>query len=150
MYDKSFILKVQKNKDPYLFIDSINELKLYERVSGYKDLKEDEWFFKVHWEGDPNMPGFLQCEAIVQTTAIAILGDKKNHGKIVYLSKINKANFFNKITPNNRIIINGEITSYKRGIAKCYGSIHVNGKKCSSIDFEFVFPEDLNKFKKNS
>jgi 3-hydroxymyristoyl/3-hydroxydecanoyl-(acyl carrier protein) dehydratase len=26
----------------------------------------DEWFFKVHWPNDPNMPGMLQIEALVQ------------------------------------------------------------------------------------
>ena len=39
----------------------------------YKDLKKDEWFFKVHWKNDPNMPGMLQIEALVQMSALAIL-----------------------------------------------------------------------------
>ena len=29
-----------------------------------RNSKVDEWFFKVHWPGDPNMPGLLQIEAL--------------------------------------------------------------------------------------
>ena len=40
--------------------------------AGYKVLREDEWFFKVHWPNDPNMPGMLQLEALTQLCALAI------------------------------------------------------------------------------
>ena len=41
----------------------------WKKCNGYKDLKEDEWFFKVHWPNDPNVPGMLQIEALVQMCA---------------------------------------------------------------------------------
>ena len=43
-------------------IDYATEVIPGEKASGYKDLKADEWFFKVHWPNDPNMPGMLQIE----------------------------------------------------------------------------------------
>ena len=33
-------------------IDYATEIVL-ESAIGYKELPNDEWFFKVHWEGDP-------------------------------------------------------------------------------------------------
>ena len=32
---------------------------------GFKEFKKDEWFFKVHWPSDPNVPGMLQIESLV-------------------------------------------------------------------------------------
>ena len=63
--DKKQILDYQQNKPPYLMIDKATEIIPGESAKGYKELKIDEWFFKVHWENDPNMPGMLQVEALV-------------------------------------------------------------------------------------
>ena len=63
---KKQIIKIQKNRDPYLLIDYATKVVPGKSVEGYKILKKNEWFFKVHWPGDPNMPGMLQVEAMVQ------------------------------------------------------------------------------------
>ena len=54
-------------------------------AKGYKMLMEDEWFFRVHWPKDPNMPGMLQIESLVQMCALSLLSLPGNKGKIVYL-----------------------------------------------------------------
>ena len=86
--DKKKILEIQKNRDPYLFIDHVTDFELKKFAFGYKYLNNDDWFFKVHWENDPNMPGFLQIEAMTQLCAITVLGEKKHHGKVVYLTTV--------------------------------------------------------------
>ena len=75
------IYDYQKNRPPYLLIDYVNEVIPGKSANGYKNLKEDEWFFKVHWPGDPNMPGLLQIEALVQMCALTILTLDGNKGK---------------------------------------------------------------------
>jgi len=50
-------------------------------AKGFKQLKRKEWFFNVHWPGDPNMPGALQLEAITQMASIAILTLPEKKGK---------------------------------------------------------------------
>ena len=64
--NKKKILEVQKNRHPYLLIDYASKVIPGKLADGYKLLKKNEWFFKVHWPGDPNMPGMLQVEALVQ------------------------------------------------------------------------------------
>ena len=41
-------------------IDYAEEIVIEKSVKGYKDFDKDEWFFKVHWPSDPNVPGVLQ------------------------------------------------------------------------------------------
>ena len=83
--DKKQIHEYQQNRDPYLMIDFATEIIPGKSAKGYKDLKKDEWYFKVHWPNDPNMPGMLQIEALVQLSALTILSQQGNKGKLVYL-----------------------------------------------------------------
>ena len=71
--NKEQILEYQQNRPPYLMIDFAEEVVPGKSAKGYKDFKEDEWFFKVHWPSDPNVPGMLQIEALVQMSALSIL-----------------------------------------------------------------------------
>ena len=51
-------------------IDFANEIVPGVSAKGYKDLKPNEWFFKVHWPNDPNMPGMLQIEVFGSNVCI--------------------------------------------------------------------------------
>ena len=48
--NKKQILEYQQNRDPYLMVDYVTEVSPGKFSNGYKILKPDEWFFKVHWE----------------------------------------------------------------------------------------------------
>ena len=95
--NKDQILKVQKNRDPYLMIDYASKVVPGSLSNGYKNLKNNEWFFKVHWKNDPNIPGMLQVEALVQMASLSILTLPKNEGKIMYLTSADKLNFKKKL-----------------------------------------------------
>ena len=90
------IIKIQKNRDPFLLIDYATKVVPGKSIEGYKILKKNEWFFKVHWPGDPNMPGMLQIEALVQMSALSILTLPDNKGKIMYLTNVNNSKFIKK------------------------------------------------------
>ena len=66
--DLNQILEIQQNRPPYLMMDYATNVIPGISSEGYKDLNDD-WFFDVHWKGDPNMPGMLQIEALVQMSA---------------------------------------------------------------------------------
>ena len=69
--DKNQIYEYQQNREPYLLIDEATEVIPGKSAKGFKILKNNEWFFKVHWPNDPNMPGMLQIESLVQMSALA-------------------------------------------------------------------------------
>ena len=116
--DKNKILEFQQNRDPFLMIDYAEEIVIGESVKGYKDFDKNEWFFKVHWPSDPNVPGVLQIECLFQTASLAILAKPENNGKIMYVSSLDKVRFLKKITPGKRLEINAKIENFNRGIAK--------------------------------
>ena len=143
--NKSEILEIQQNRDPYLMIDYANKVIPGKLSEGYKDLKKDEWFFKVHWKDDPNMPGMLQIEALVQMCALGILTLDGNKGKVVYLVGADNLKFYKKILPEVRLNIYTKILSFKRGIAKCYGEGIINEQLACKASFTLVLTDKMIK-----
>ena len=146
--DKNGIHEYQQNRAPYLMIDYATEVIPGKSAKGYKDLNSDEWFFKVHWPKDPNMPGMLQIEALVQMCALSLLTMNGNKGKLVYLISADKIKIKKKIIPNDRLIIDTKINSYNRGIAKCQGEGKVNEKIACSAEFTVALPHIIDYYKK--
>lgn len=144
--NKNDILEYQQNKPPYLMIDFAEKVIPGKSAQGYKDLKKDEWFFKVHWPNDPNMPGMLQIESLVQMAALAIVTLPGNKGKVVYLTKANNLEFKRKIIIGDRLNIETKIISWKRGIGLCNGIGKVNGQLACRADFNIVDPIELKNF----
>lgn len=144
--DKEQIYEYQQNREPYLMIDHASEVIPGVSSKGYKDLKEDEWFFKVHWPKDPNMPGMLQVEALVQMSSLAILTLPNNKGKIMYLVSSNNIKFIKKILPKSRFNIDTKIKSFKRGIAICEAIGSVNNEIVCKAEFNLILPDEIKKY----
>ena len=144
--DLKGIKEYQQNRDPYLMIDYATEVLPGKFANGYKDLKSDEWFFKVHWPKDPNMPGMLQVESLVQMAALSILTLEGNKGKLMYLTSANKLKFIKKVVPNSRLHINTKVISYKRGIALMEGNGKVNNELVCFAEFTLILPDEIKKY----
>ena len=144
--NKEQILEYQQNRPPYLMIDFAEEVIPGKSAKGYKDFKEDEWFFKVHWPGDPNVPGMLQIEALVQMSALSILSLPGNKGKVMYLTSANNIKFIKKIIPNKRLYIETKVKSYKRGLAICEGLGLIEKQIACKAEFNLILPEEIKKY----
>ncbi len=147
--DKKEILEYQQNRPPYLMIDFADEVIPGKSAKGYKDLTENEWFFKVHWPEDPNMPAMLQTEAMVQMAAMALLTLPKNKGKLVYLTSAKKLQFKKKVVPNSTLYLKTKINTFKRGIADCSAKGIIDNQTVCIAEFTVVLPHIINYYKVN-
>ena len=144
--NKEQILEYQQNRPPYLMIDFAEEVVPGKSAKGYKDFKEDEWFFKVHWPRDPNVPGMLQIEALIQMSALSILSLPGNKGKVMYLTSANNIKFIKKIIPNKRLYIETKVKSFKRGLAICEGLGLIENQIACKAEFNLILPEEIKKY----
>ena len=144
--DLNGIHEYQQNRDPYLLIEVAEEVIPGESARGYKDLTINDWWFEVHFPGDPNMPGALQMEAMVQLGALMVTTLPGNKGKTVYLTSAN-LRLIKKVIPGNRLEIETELLSWKRGVGECSASGYVKGEKVCSLDFNIVMPHILSEFR---
>ena len=140
------ILEYKHNRPPYLMIDCAEQIVPGKSYLGYKYFKDDEWFFKVHWKNDPNVPGMLQIEALTQMASLSILTLDGNNGKVMYLANANKLKFLKKITPNSKFVIETSVIRYKRGLAKFSASGKINNDLACSAEFTLIMPEELMKY----
>ena len=101
------LIELQPNRSPFLFIDEISNCEIEKTSTTVKYLDPNEWFFKCHWENDPNMPAMLQLEMMSQTASLCLFS-KSNPPKKLYLTSIKSASFRKKIIPN----MNVETTSF--------------------------------------
>ncbi len=137
------IIKIQKNRDPYLMMDYASKVIPGKYIEGYKILKKNEWFFKVHWPGDPNMPGMLQVEAMVQMSSLIILTLPGMKNKIFYLTGVNEIKFFKKIIPGDKLKIISNMISSSRGLFKFNSEGYVSDRIVCKASFTLVLPTAL-------
>jgi len=140
---KNQILKIQNNRDPYLLMDYATKVIPGKSVEGYKILKKNEWFFKVHWPGDPNMPGMLQVEAMVQMSSLIVFTLPNMSKKILYLANSNNIKFFKKIIPGDKLKITSKLIFNSRGLYKFEAEGYVKNKIACKADFTLVLPSSV-------
>jgi 3-hydroxyacyl-[acyl-carrier-protein] dehydratase len=135
------IIEFQAHRYPYLFFDKIECVVPGEMAEGYKNLTMNEWFFPVHFPGDPCMPGFLQAEALSQVCAMTILTLDENKGKEVLLLSVDKLKLYRKVRPGDKLKLRAELLSCRRSIAKGYGEAHVDDKIVASLEMTFTISD---------
>ena len=141
--DKKKIYEFQQNRDPYLMIDYATEVIPGKSAVGYKDFNDDEWFFKVHWPGDPNMPGMLQIEAMVQMSSLIILTLPGMEGKTLYLVESNNIKFYKKVLPGDKLKIFSKLLSNNRGLFKFEAMGYVKKDIACRATFTLILPGSL-------
>ncbi len=146
---KKDILKIQKNRNPYLLMDYATKVIPGKSVIGFKILKKNEWFFKVHWPGDPNMPGMLQVEAMVQMSSLIVFTLPNMENKTLYLADSNNIKFFRKIIPGDKLKIVSKLMSSSRGLYKFEAEGYIKKKIACKASFTLILPNFLNINPKN-
>jgi len=147
--DNKGIHEYQQNRYPYLLVDIAEEVIPGVSAKGYKNLSINDWFFDCHFPGDPNMPGMLQIEALVQLSALTVLTLDGNKGKVAYLSSANNLKWSRKVVPGDRLEMDTKLISFKRGVARSTGVGSVCGELTCKADFTLILPHIMDEYKVN-
>jgi 3-hydroxyacyl-[acyl-carrier-protein] dehydratase len=145
--DAYAIQQYQQNRYPCLFIDYIEEAVPGKSAKGYKNFSFNEWFFPAHFPDEPNVPGFIQIEALTQLFLMTFLTLPGNKGKKTGFVSIENARFKKKIIPGDRLDIKAELKSYSRGLARGTSVGYIKGEVACSAAVVIAIPDILNKFK---
>ena len=132
------IMEIIPHRQPFLLIDTIEELEPGKRAVGKKCVTYNEPFFAVHFPGEPVMPGVLIVEALAQTGAVAILSQPDFKGKTAYFGAINNARFKQKVVPGDVLMLELEIVRQKGPIGIGTAKATVNGKVAVQAELTFA------------
>ena len=138
MLGKEKIKSIIPQREPFLMIDEIEEYIPGESAICYKDVKEEEWYFKGHFPGNPIMPGVLITESLAQAGAIAILSKEENKGKNALFGGIDKLRFKKMVVPGDKLKLEVKIIKKKGPIGIGEGIATVDGKLAAKGEFTFA------------
>ena len=145
MLGKNEIEEIIPQRDPFLMIDEVENFIPGESAVCYKNVSEDEWYFKGHFPGNPIMPGVLITESLAQAGAIAILSMDENKGKNALFGGIDKMKFKKMVVPGDRLKLEVNIIKRKGPIGIGNAVATVNGIVVAKGELTFAVVQNKNR-----
>lgn len=138
MLKKEQIKQIIPQREPFLMIDEVEEYIPGESAIAYKNVDENEWYFKGHFPGNPIMPGVLIAESLAQTGAVAILSIEENKGKNALFAGIDKMKFKKMVIPGDKLKLEVKIIKRKGPIGVGEAIATVNEKVVAKGELTFA------------
>ena len=132
------IKKIIPHRDPFLLIDTIEEMDEGKKVVATKHMMEDEFWFKGHFPDYPVVPGVLMLEMMAQAGAVSMLALPENKGKLGFFGGVKEAKFRRQVVPGDTLRIEVEIIKVKGPVGVGKGVCTVNGEKAVSAEITFA------------
>ncbi len=137
------ILESVPQQRPFRFIDDILEVD-DEHIVGTYRFREDEYFYKGHFPGQPITPGVILIEAMAQTGVVAFglyllmrqmgLDDAKKLTTLFTLAE--GVEFTGVVHPGERVIVKGQKVYYRMGTLKM--KVTMERENGETVSFGFL------------
>jgi len=137
------IMEIIPHRQPFMLVDTIEELEEGRRAVGKKCVTYNEPFFAGHFPGEPVMPGVLIIEAMAQVGAVALLVQPDFKGKTAYMAAIRSAKFKGKVVPGDVLRLEVEIVKVKGPMGIGVGKAYVEGKMVAQAELTFAIGSAL-------
>ena len=128
------IMQIIPHRDQMLLIDEVVEDG--EWAIGTYHVRDDEWFLKGHFPGNPVVPGVILCEIIAQG-ACTLFGEEMK-GKTPLYTGIDKVRFRRMVKPGDTITVKASLLRHKMNLYVISGEAWVDGQKAVSGEFSFA------------
>ena len=99
-------------------------------------VREDEFFCRGHFPGNPIVPGVIQCEIMAQSCALLVKDDIQ--GKTTLYTGIDKVRFKNIVKPGDLCEITARLKNRRASIFYCQAELKVNGNLCCKGELSFA------------
>jgi len=129
-----------KNRYPILMIDRVHEIVVGKSARGFKNFTNNEWFFPSHFENNPNVPGIVTLEVLMEMFIMSFITLPECLGKETADVKVDKLHFNIKIFPGDKLDVTSELKSFRRGVATGTSVGYVNGDVACSCELIVCVP----------
>ena len=133
--DRTIIQSILPHRDPILFVDEVlsyDNVRIKTRI----DLSRHADLFTGHFPDRAILPGVYMIEMAAQSGALLVgLTQDLDDNNFIAFSGVDKAKFRRPIAPGELIEIDVEIVKARGILYKFMGTISVEGKVATSLEF---------------
>ncbi len=133
--DREELKSYLPHREPMLLVDEL-EIDADGIAHGKYTIKEDEFFCRGHFPGNPIVPGVIQCEIMAQSCALLI--KDKIKGRTTLYTSIDNVRFKNIVRPGDTCEITAKLTTSRGDLFFCEANLKVNGKLCCKGNLGFA------------
>ena len=132
--DREEIKQVIPHREPMLLVDEADIVN-DEAIARYT-VREDEFFTRGHFPGNPIVPGVILCEMMAQGSAL-LLKDELD-GKLALYAGVDEARFKCQVKPGDTVVTRARITGRKGPLVVVEAEATVEGTMCCKGQLSFM------------
>ena len=131
------IMEIIPHRQPFMMIDTIEEMEPGVRAVAKKCVSYNEPFFQGHFPGEPVMPGVIQIETMAQAGAIlaSLCCEQECSGKRPAFMGVDGCRFRKPVRPGDRLEVRVSLDKMRRGILFFSGEIRSDDAVVCSATF---------------
>ena len=127
------------HREPFLFVDSVLEIKKGKRITAEKLFSPEEFFFRGHFPGSPIVPGVIITEAMAQAGGVLFNYSfreelKKEGFENAYLMGLDRCRFRAPVLPGDKVVLEVELVRRRSRIMFFSAKAAVSGKEVATAE----------------
>lgn len=135
--DREELQNVLPHREPMLLVDSC--VRTEDGVISEYTIREDEFFTRGHFPGNPIVPGVILCEIMAQGSVL--LFEEQMKGKIALYAGMDKVRFKRSVHPGDKVVVHSSMTNCRGAFLSVQAEASVNGEVCASGSLSFMLVE---------
>ena len=129
------IMNILPHRDDMLLLDEV--VRDGDAACGRYHVRDDEFFLRGHFPGNPIVPGVILCEILAQSACV-LLSDVMTEGKTPMYTGLDKVRFKSPVHPGDTLETRCTIKRAKHPFYFAEGTATVGGKVCVTAEFSFA------------
>lgn len=138
--DRADIEAILPHRDPFLFVDRVEEIEPKECIVGEFRV-DDTVRFLFQGEDGVYLPSTVLTEAMAQVGAILVLNEKENRGRPIFFRSIEGAEFTGRVTVGQTLRIVAEVRRIRSRVGTFHITASVGGTVVAKGSMTFALGE---------